>query len=191
LQEGLRRLRPYSRERFRRGKRYAEAAWRRARRGGQELWLKAGRNPRMGAVAAGALVVTLAGAYALSATGSGRSLCPSTTEGTKPPFLLLMDPVPPAAAGGRIEVRYDICGLPSGIPYKGKIRLQQKASGKKAAVKPLVVKFQDKVAGPADRREHRLELGSAKPGAYSLELTVVDDQGRVRKKVQKLLIEKP
>jgi hypothetical protein len=136
------------------------------------------------------VALTLVGAYALSATGAGRSLCPAAGDGKTPPFLLLMDAVPPAGAGAEIEVHYDVCGLSSRTPYKGRIQLSQQKVGRKKAAKAklLVVSFQDKVDGPATRREREVELGPVKPGAYTLELSVVDNQGRERKKVQKVLI---
>jgi len=102
-----------------------------------------------------------------------------------------MDTVPHTAAGSRLEITYDVCGLPSGTPYKGKVLLAQKrAPAKKGAAKPkaLVVTFRDKVEGPATRRQQQLELGSLKPGSYVLELSVVDNRGRERKRAQKVLI---
>ncbi|HEU5304830.1 MAG TPA: hypothetical protein VFU40_09330 [Gemmatimonadales bacterium] len=182
-------MRPYCQGALRGAKRYGEEL----KRYGEELWLRGKRNPRGFALGGGAVVLTLVGAYALSATGAGRSLCPPASEGTTPPFLLLMDPVPAAAAGAKVEIHYDVCGLPSGTPYSGRVRLsQQKPGGKKAVKpKPLTVTFKHKADGPATRREQEVELGSAKPGAYTLELSVVDDQGRKRKKVQKVLIKNP
>jgi hypothetical protein len=168
---------------------YSEEALRGAKRYGGDLWRRGKRNPRALTLGGVAVALTLVGAYALSATGTGRSLCPPTGDEKRGPFLLLMDRVPPAASGAELEIHYDVCGLPSGTLYKGKIQLSQKPTGKKApAPKPVVVKFQDKVDGTATRREREMELGSAKPGAYTLELTVVDDQGRVRKKAQKVQI---
>jgi hypothetical protein len=182
VQEGLRRA-------LRQVRPYSEKALRDMKRLGEDWWRRGKRNPRVFALVGGALVLTLAGAYALSATGAGRSLCPPGTEGKERPFLLLMDPVPPAAKGAKIEVHYEVCGLPSGTAYKGRIQLSQKPAGKKAVKpKPVVVKFQDKVDGTASRHERQVELGSAKPGEYSLVLTVVDDQGRVRKKQQKVQV---
>jgi hypothetical protein len=107
-----------------------------------------------------------------------------------------MDPVANPAARSEVEIHYDVCGLSSGTPYKGRVRLsQQQPDGKKkkkkkgsAKPKPLVVTFQDKVDGPATRRSQQLDLGSTKPGAYTLELSVVDNQGRERKRLQKVLI---
>lgn len=190
MRGALRLVKPYSKEAVREAKRYSTEAWRRGKRSGEELYRKGRRNPRAVALAGGAVAVTLVGAIAVSATGAGHSLCPPTSEGKTPPFLLLMDPLPPASAHREIAVHYDVCGLASGTPYSGRVRLsQQKAGGKKAAKsKPLTVTFKEKADGPATRREKELALGSAKPSAYSLELTVIDDQGRVRKKVQKLLI---
>lgn len=178
LRRTLRQVRPYS-----------ERALRGAKRLGEEWWRRGKRNPRVLGLAVGAIVLTLGGAYALSATGAGHSLCPPATSGKEMPFLLLMDPVPPAAKGAKIEIHYDVCGLPSGTAYKGRIQLSQKPAGKKAAkLKPVVVKFQDEVDGRASRHERQVELGSARAGDYNLVLTVVDDQGRVRKKQQKVQV---
>ena len=162
---------------------------REAKRRGQDLWRRGKRHPRALGLVAGAVAVTLAGAYTLSASGAGRSLCPAKVK--KGSFVLLMDKVPQAAAGSELEIYYDVCGLQSGTPYKGRIRLQQqRPSGKKAAakVKPLTSSFQNKVDGPATRRLHEVELGRTKPGTYTLELTVVDNRGRERKRLQKVLI---
>lgn len=166
-----------------------------AQRHWQNLWLRAKRKPRTFAIAGGAVALTLVGAYALSASGTG-SLCPSasTVKGrTTPQFLLLMDPVPHPAARSQVEIHYDVCGLRSGTPYRGRVRLSQQrpATKKKNAPKPpkpLVVTFQDEVDGLATRRTQELNLGSTKPGAYTLELSVVDNQGRERKRLQKIVV---
>ncbi|HYF38669.1 MAG TPA: hypothetical protein VD930_03190 [Gemmatimonadales bacterium] len=162
---------------------------------GQNLWQRGKRRPRVLGLAAGAVALTLAGAYTLSA--SGRSLCPpaassASSKTQKPRFLLLMDQVPHPTAGSELDIGYDVCGLPSGTPYSGRIRLvpaQTTAKKKKSAKpKPLTVSFKDKVDGPAFRTAKELELGATKPGAYTLELTVVDNQGRERKRFQKILV---
>jgi hypothetical protein len=143
------------------------------------------RSPRTFGLVGGAVVLTLVGAYTLSASGAGRSLCPKNSQ-----FLLLMDPIPPTPAGSELEVYYDVCGLRAGTPYRGKlVLLQQTAAGKKAVkAKPVTVAIRDKADGPATRRRQDVELGSAKPAAYTLELSVTDSQGRERKKVQKIRI---
>jgi hypothetical protein len=102
-----------------------------------------------------------------------------------------MDSVPHAAAGSELDIYYDVCGLPSGTPYRGRVRLlQQQPGGKKASTKPKppAITFQDKVDGLATRRHQQLELGSTKPGVYSVELSVIDNQGRERKRVQKVRV---
>jgi hypothetical protein len=107
-------------------------------------------------------------------------------------FSLLVDRVPRSRAGSELEIRYDVCGLPSGTPYHGRAKLsQQRPTGKKKASqpKPLVVAFRDKVDGPATRRSQEMDLTYTKPGTYSLELLVVDNKGRERKKVQKIEIQ--
>jgi hypothetical protein len=170
-------------------RRYCEGALRGAQRYGGDLWRRGKRNPRTFALIGGAVALTMVGAYALNA--SGRSLCPPAGEAKAPRFLLLMDPVPQAAAGSELEIHYDVCGLPSGAAYRGRVRLsRQPAGGKKksAKPKPLVVTFKGQVDGPATRRSQQVELGTTRPGAYMLELSVVDNRGRERKKLQKVLV---
>jgi hypothetical protein len=162
-----------------------------AQRHAQNLWHKGKRNPRALGLITGAVVLILGGgAYALSASGAGRSMCPPA--GRTAPFILLMDPVPSAAARSELDIYYDVCGLRSGAPYHGKVRLSQpQVAGKKKkkSAKPkLVVTFQGKADGPATRRHQPLDLGSMKPGPYTLELIVFDGRGRERRSQQKVLL---
>jgi hypothetical protein len=191
LQETLRAALPVAQGALRRAQRAANEALRRAQRYGNDLWLRGKRNPRIVGVIGGAVALTLVGAYALSASGAGRSLCPPTSGGKTPQFRLLMDPVPHVTTGSEVEIHYDVCGLPSGTSYQARVRLlPQQAPGKKkpAKPKPMVVSFKDQVDGVATRRHEQLDLGSTKPGAYSLELSIADKQGRERKRVQKILV---
>jgi hypothetical protein len=102
-----------------------------------------------------------------------------------------MDSLPQVAAGSAVEIHYDVCGLPSGTAYRGRVRLAQQWTGKRksAKTKPLVVSFNDQVDGVATRRYQELNLASTKPGTYTLELSVRDKKGRERKRVQRLLIQ--
>lgn len=171
--------------------RTAKDGLRRAQLYGNDLWLRGRRNPRTAGVIAGATALTLVGAIALSASGAGRSNCPPATGGKSPQFRLLMDPVPQVAAGSEVEIHYDVCGLASGTAYRARIRLvPQRAPGKKksARPKPMVVSFKDQADGVATRRHEQLDLGSTKPGAYTLELSVADSRGRERKRVQKVVV---
>ena len=170
--------------------------WRVVRRRGEDLWRWARRRPRTLGMAGGAAALTLLGAYSVSASGIGRSACRSAVEGkassakgTKGAgFRLLMDPVAGAVTGSDLEIHYDVCGLSSGTAYRGRVQLAQQRTGKKrsARPKPVVVSFQDKADGVATRRHQEVELGKLKPGAYVLELSVVDNRGRERKQVQKI-----
>ena len=164
---------------------------RRAQRYGEGLWLRGKRNPRTVGVIGGAAALTLVGAIALSASGAGRSLCPPVRDGKAPQFRVLMDRLPQVAAGSEVEIHYDVCGLASGTPYQARVRLvPQPAPGKKKSSKPkaMVVSFKDQADGVATRRHEQLDLGSTKPGAYTLELSIADKQGRERKQVQKVLV---
>lgn len=192
VQEALHAARGQLQTLGRAAKRQGQNFWSR----GRNLWQRGKRRPRVLALIGGAVTLTLAGAYTLSASGAGRSHCPPATsskdsKAQKPRFLLLMDQVPQAAAGTDLEIYYDVCGLPSGTPYSGRLRLtsaQTTTKKKSAKPKPLTVAFKDKVDGPATRRLQELKLGATKPGTYTVELTVVDNQGRERKRFQKLRV---
>lgn len=193
LQDTLRPALPKAQGALRRARRSAEEGLRRAHRQGQEFWRRGKRNPRALGVIGGAAALGLVGAFALSAFGPGRSLCPAPTDGKAPKFRVLMDPVSKVAAGSTVEIHYDVCGLASGTAYSGRVRLlqpQQRTAGKKKPAKPtpVVVSFKDRTDGVATRREQELKLGSIKPGAYTLELLVTDNKGRERKKVQKVVV---
>jgi hypothetical protein len=164
-----------------------------AKRHGQNLWFRVNRNPRAFGLGAGAVGLTLIGAVAINASNS--SLCPPSRDAKKPPFVLLMDSVPHPAVGSEVTIDYDVCGLKSGTAYRGRVQLSQlvvekkkKKTKKSAKPKPLVVTFKDQVDGPAFRRSQLVKLGATKPGAYTLELSVVDNQGRKRTKVQKVVV---
>ena len=168
---------------------------REAKRRGQDLWRTGKRHPRTVGLVGGAVALTLAGAYTLSASGAGRSLCPPAAAASKTTkssrFLLLMDKVPAAAAGSELEIYYDVCGLSSGAAYSGRVKLvPQRTSTKKSAAKAkaLTLSFKDKVDGPATRRLQQLKLGSTRPGTYTIELAVVDGQGRERQRMQKIVV---
>jgi hypothetical protein len=188
VQARLRRIQPTV-QRMQRG---AKDAGRRAQRYGQDLWFRGKRNPKRLGLAGGAVVLTLAGAYAVSASMADTSLCPSGRAGKPAKFMVLMDSVPHATAGSKLEIQYEVCGLASGTPYRGKVRLvqPQRMIGKKksAAAKPLVVSFKDRSEGLATRGKQQVSLGSTKPGKYTLELVVADGKGRERKSVQRIVV---
>jgi hypothetical protein len=106
--------------------------------------------------------------------------------------MVLMDSIPQAAAGSKLEIQYEVCGLSSGTPYRGKVRLvqQQRLAGKKKSSKPkpTVVSFKDRADGVATRRQQPVSLASTKPGKYTLELVIADGKGRERKRVQKVTV---
>jgi hypothetical protein len=170
----------------------AKDAGRRVKRHAQDLWFRGKRNPQRFGLAGGAVVLTLAGAYAVSASMAGNSLCPSGNKGKAPKFVVMMDSIPQASAGSKLEIQYEVCGLAAGTPYKGKIRLAQPqktiAKKKSTASKPLVVSFKDRSKGLATRGEQQVSLGSTKPGKYTLELVIADGQGRERKRAQKVTV---
>jgi hypothetical protein len=173
-------------------------AWRGVQRHGEDLWRRSKRHPRTLGMVGGAVALTLVGAYTLSASGIGRSACraalassPDAKGGKSPRFLLLMDSIGRPVTEPRLEIHYDVCGLPSGTAYRGRVQVAAPRSGKKkrsARPKPVVVSFQDKSDGVATRRHRELEIGKLKPGMYTLELTVIDGRGRERKQLQKIQV---
>ena len=188
LKARLRRIQP-TLQRMQRG---TKDASRQARRYAQDLWFRWKRNPRRLGLAGGAVALTLVGAYAVSASMTNSSPCPSGIAGKAPKFLVLMDSIPQMTAGSKFEIQYDICGLASGTPYRGKVRLVQQqrtiAKKKSAAAKPLVVSFKDRADGVATRRQQPVSLASTKAGTYTLELVVADSKGRERKRTQKVVV---
>jgi hypothetical protein len=189
-QHGLRQAWQRSGEALPRTKQLTKSAFWRAQRYGTHLWPHRKGSPRtIGLVGAG-VVLTLAGAYTLSATMDGRSMCPPAVAGKPPKFLVLMDTVAHASAGSDLDLRYDVCGLASGTPYRGKVRFAAQRSAGKKRPKPVVqvVSFKDQVEGVATRRRQLLSLASTKPGTYTLELSVADNKGRERKQVQKVVV---
>jgi hypothetical protein len=188
MQARLRRLQP-ALGRMQRG---AKDASRSAQRYAQDLWFRSKRNPRRLGLAGGAVALMLVGAYAVSAFISNDSRCPSGTSGKAPKFMVLMDSIPQATAGSTLGIQYEVCGLASGTPYQGKVRLVQQqrtiARKKSAAAKPLVVSFKGRADGISTQREQPFSLVSTKPGAYTLELIVADNKGRERKRVQKVIV---
>src|SRR5918997_1799967 len=188
LQTRMRRMQPaLQRLQYR-----AKDAGRRAQRYAQDLWFRGKRNPRRFGLAAGAVALTVVGAYAVSASMAGNSLCPPVARGKAAKFVVLMDSIPQASAGSKLEIQYEVCGLASGTPYRGKVRLvqQQRLAGKKKSSKPkpTVVSFKDRADGLATRRQQPVSLASTKPGNYTLELVIADGKGRERKRAQKIIV---
>src|SRR3982751_5859921 len=131
------------RDGWNRARRKGGELWRTGKRQGAEIWRQGKRHPRIIGMIGGAAALTLVGGYTLSATGSGRSLCATALEtgsGSKkvktPRFLVLMEPVGAAKAGSDLEVRYDVCGLPSGSGYRARLQITQQRVVKKGSAKP-------------------------------------------------------
>ena len=192
-------VRRHGAEAWRNGKRHGSELWWSSKRHGAELWRQGKRHPRIIGMIGGAAALTLVGGYTLSATGSGRSLCataletgsPGSKKAKTPRFLVLMEPVGAAAAGSDLEVRYDVCGLPSGTAYRGRLEITQQQAAKKnkkssAKPKKLIVNFKDEVDGVATRREREVELRNLKPGTYTIQLSIVDDRDRERTTQRKM-----
>jgi hypothetical protein len=101
-----------------------------------------------------------------------------------------MDPVTQPVTGPEMEIHYNVCGLSSGTVYRGRMQLTQQRPVKKGATKPkpVVVTFRDRVDGPAARRHRSVALGKLKAGMYNLELSVTDNKGRERSRLEKIQV---
>ena len=171
-------------------------AWKTVRRLGEDGWRRGRRHSRVLGMAGGAVGLLLVGGYTLKAWGIGRSACaaaaeagaPKSKSGSGRSFLLLMDPVPATVSGSELEIHYDVCGLPSGATYRGRLELTPQRTVKKGSAKPkpLVVTFKDRTDGPETRRHREVELAKLKPGVYTVALSIADGRGRERKTVQRL-----
>ncbi len=110
-----------------------------------------------------------------------RSVCPSATSVEE--FLVLLDPPGQVAAGERLDLRYDVCGLDRGSTYTVQVRVARRDGllGRVLRKRPaLGVTFRERADGPATRRHRTIGLDAARQGEYTLEMTVTDNQGRRR-----------
>ncbi len=140
------------------------------------------RTGRRLAVAGGVAVsLALLAAFGAREIRERRSVCPSAAwaEG----FVVLLDPPGQVSAGDALGLRYDVCGLDRGTPYTVQVRVARR-EGLVGRVlrknRALGVTFQERADGPATRRHRTLGLGAARPGEYTLEMTVTDNRGRRR-----------
>ena len=146
------------------------------------------RQKRLALLAPATVLVALVAWAARESTGG--SLCPAASDSSG--FVVLLDPLPSHAAGSNLPVFFDVCGLAAGTPYSGRLRLARRQDGLKklfgGGSKPLVTSFQERADGPAIRRSRTVNLKSVQPGAYTLELTVTDNRGRTRRRVQSVAV---
>ncbi len=132
---------------------------------------------------AGGIAVSLAllAAFGAREIRERRSVCPSATPVEE--FLVLLDPPGQVSGGERLDLRYDVCGLNRGTPYTVQVRVARR-EGLVGRVlrknRALGVTFRERADGPATRRRRTIGLDVARPGEYTLEMTVTDNRGRRR-----------
>jgi len=136
---------------------------------------------RAAVVGATAVSLALLAAFGAREIRERRSVCPSATPVEE--FLVLLDPPGQVSGGERLSLQYDVCGLNRGTPYIVQVRVARR-EGLVGRVlrnnRPLGVTFRERADGPATRRRRSIGLDAARPGQYTLEMTVTDNRGRRR-----------
>jgi len=170
-------------------------------RGRAVRWVAAHRGHVVGAVV-GIGILGLLGSRAADAVRPGRSLCPPAADSMVPAagqsrpsgggFFVLVDPPASLPSGSELEVHYDVCGLPRGVPFRTQLRLRRNEGGLKklfgGGAKPVVASYEARADGPATRRRGKLDLDPVRPGGYTLEVTVTDNQGRQRTRAHRVQV---
>jgi GWxTD domain-containing protein len=90
-----------------------------------------------------------------------------------------------------MELYYEVEGLTEGTEYTVKIAVRKQGGGGGILKKvfgggsaQISLKFEESASFPVTSTNRSLKLDKLKPGNYSLEVTVEDDQGRTDKRVQ-------
>jgi hypothetical protein len=158
----------------------------------------ASRTPRFRATSAVVVGLAIGGYYAIHFATMHRSRCPTQVVGAvssapdagksgaeaNAAFSLLVDAVGTRAAGGDLDVYYDVCGLDDDGAYSVAIRVARNGSVFKrilgTGVAPITVSYDEMAGGPAVRRHRTLDIDDMPAGSYKLAVSVTDAAGRRR-----------
>jgi len=126
-----------------------------------------------------AVAVLTFSAFRMTAGASNQSRCPSGTamDGTRP-FGVLVDSIGSASQGSDVSVRFDVCGLNDGTPFK--VRMSVVREGTRHTADRMTASFDDAAIGAGTRRQHSLAVAALPVGSYRLTVVVTDDKGRKR-----------
>jgi hypothetical protein len=127
-----------------------------------------------------AVAVLSFSAFRMTAGSAGsQSRCPTgvAMDGRRP-FGVLVDSIGTTAQGSDVSVRYDVCGLSEGTPFKVKMSLVR--DGSRHAADRMTANFDDSSLGIGMRRQHSLAVATLPAGSYHLTVIVSDDKGRRR-----------
>jgi hypothetical protein len=107
------------------------------------------------------------------------SRCPtSVAMDGKRPFGVLVDSIGSTPQGNDLNVRFDVCGLAEGTPFK--VKMSMVRDGTRHAADRMTASFDDTSVGFGTRRVHSLAVASLPAGSYRLTVIVTDDKGRKR-----------
>ncbi len=98
------------------------------------------------------------------------------------PFDVRLDGLGRRPPGRDLDVYYDVCGLPAGR-VKMRFVVTKQESGLKRlfnGAEPIVVSYDDEIAGPRARRHRAIPFGDMPAGSYVMDVVVHDGKGRRR-----------
>jgi len=75
-------------------------------------------------------------------------------------------------------VKYDVCGLSEGTPFK--VKMSMVLDGTRHNADRMTATFDDSSIGIGTRRQHALAISTLPAGSYHLTVIVTDDKGRRR-----------
>jgi hypothetical protein len=124
-------------------------------------------------------VLTFSAFRMTAGAARNQSRCPSGTamDGTRP-FGVLVDSIGDTPQGSDVNVRFDVCGLSEGSPFK--VRMAVVRDGTRHNADRMTANFDDASIGIGTRRQHSLAVASLPAGSYRLTVVVTDDKGRKR-----------
>jgi serine/threonine protein kinase len=103
-------------------------------------------------------------------------------------FRLLVDSIPTRHRGDPFDLRYDVCGLDAGAPYKLVVTTHRHAGGISkllGGAGSSTENLDERATGPTSHRRIRFtSFGELKAGDYSLQVTVTDHRGRTRARTE-------
>jgi hypothetical protein len=126
-------------------------------------------------------VLTFSAFRMTSGAARSDSRCPTgVAMDGKRPFGVLVDSVETAPQGSDLDVRYDVCGLTTGTPFKTRFLLARTDGGRRGAADRMASSIDDTAVDIGTRRHHVLAVGPMPAGNYRLTVVVTDDRGRRR-----------
>ncbi|HEY2856686.1 MAG TPA: serine/threonine-protein kinase [Gemmatimonadaceae bacterium] len=124
-------------------------------------------------------VLTFSAFRMTAGAARNQSRCPTDVamDGRRP-FGVLLDSIGATPQGSEVEVKYDVCGLSEGTPFK--VKMSMVRDGTRHSADRMTATFDDSSIGIGTRRQHALAISTLPAGSYHLTVIVTDDKGRKR-----------